>query len=65
MQASDLKKLREEMGLTQTSFGVLFGFANPQIRISKLESGREKISGQVEAIYNLLRENKELKDKLK
>lgn len=65
MQATDLKKLRIDMGLNQADFGQIFGFANPQIRISKIESGNENISGQVEAIYKLLIENNELKKKLK
>lgn len=52
------------MGLNQTDFGKLFGFANPQIRISKIESGSENISGQVEAMCQMLQENNELKKKL-
>jgi DNA-binding transcriptional regulator YiaG len=65
MQATDIKNLRTEMGLNQSDFGALFGFANPQIRISKIESGNENISGQVEAMCRILRENNELKKKLK
>lgn len=64
MQAADVKNLRQEMGLNQTDFGKLFGFANPQIRISKIESGSENISGQVEAMCQMLQENNELKKKL-
>jgi DNA-binding transcriptional regulator YiaG len=46
--------LRRRLRLTQTSFGVLLGYANPQIRVSELERGIVPVSGKLRVILGLL-----------
>jgi DNA-binding transcriptional regulator YiaG len=49
------KSLRERMGLNQFVFGRLFGFSEPQKRVSEIELGKKKVSNQVRMIARYLR----------
>lgn len=45
MEGSDLKKLRNAMGLTQPEMATLFGVK--KLQISRMENGHRKIMGSI------------------
>lgn len=51
----DFKQLREDLGMKQAEFGRLFGFTAPQVRVTEIETGRIKVSAQVEMLCRYIR----------
>lgn len=61
MQGQELKKIREELGMTQAEFGAIFGYHQAQIRMCEFEKGVRKIPERVARGCDYLRKEKSRK----
>ena len=61
--ANDIKRVRGQLGMTQKEFAELIGVSKPTIE--RWETSKEKISGYIILLLNMLENNMDYLDKIK
>lgn len=64
MTGTDLKMLREALGISQVELGRRLGYPNPGIRISEFEHGRRTVPKRVIAYFLSEAESQQLSEDL-
>lgn len=54
MTGRTLRTIRRKLGLNQTEFGKLLGYVDPQVQISKIETGKRKINKRLEKLVRMI-----------